>query len=146
MIYILHYLKGPKLWELWSIPHMGNAGFIPSTEGSSNPQHPHRPAVQLTGDSWLGKGRTTRPAWALPHDVQMVLQVCGDAGRCIAGGLCIPSLTSLNPEAVKRQPSIRNRQSCVQILCNPYNTHTRPILGPCWIQFYIFVIIKPNKD
>ena len=23
---------------------------------------------------------------------------------------------------------------------------SRTILGPCWLQFYIFVIIKPNKD
>ena len=29
---ILHDLKDPKLWELWSIPKkMGNAGFCEST-------------------------------------------------------------------------------------------------------------------
>ena len=27
---ILHDLKDPKLWELWYIPYMGNAGFCPS--------------------------------------------------------------------------------------------------------------------
>ena len=32
MIKILHYLKDPKLWELWCIPIiMGNAGLISST-------------------------------------------------------------------------------------------------------------------
>ena len=32
MIYILHYLEGPKLWELWYIfLLMGNAGFLSST-------------------------------------------------------------------------------------------------------------------
>ena len=34
MIYILHYLTGPKPWDLWCIPSvlvMGSAGFIPST-------------------------------------------------------------------------------------------------------------------
>ena len=29
VIYILHYLKSPKLWELWYISH--NAGFVSST-------------------------------------------------------------------------------------------------------------------
>ena len=28
---ILHDPKDPKLWELWYIPYMGNAGFCPST-------------------------------------------------------------------------------------------------------------------
>ena len=28
---ILHDPKDPKLWELWYIPLMGNAGFCPST-------------------------------------------------------------------------------------------------------------------
>ena len=32
MIEILHYLKDPKLWELWYIPYYGcKAGFISST-------------------------------------------------------------------------------------------------------------------
>ena len=32
MIEVLHYLKDPKLWELWFIPYyMGNAEFISST-------------------------------------------------------------------------------------------------------------------
>ena len=31
MIQVLHYVKDPKLRELWSIPYVGaNAGFIPS--------------------------------------------------------------------------------------------------------------------
>ena len=30
MIQILHYLKDPKLWELWIFLIMGNAGFISS--------------------------------------------------------------------------------------------------------------------
>ena len=32
MIEILHYLKDPKLWELWYVPYYGfNAGFTLST-------------------------------------------------------------------------------------------------------------------
>ena len=31
MIEILHYLKDPKLWKLWYILGMGNAGFLSST-------------------------------------------------------------------------------------------------------------------
>ena len=34
MIYILHYLKDPKLWELWHTPYVGNAGIVSSINSS----------------------------------------------------------------------------------------------------------------
>ena len=46
MIYILHDLKDPKLWELWYIPCMGHAGFISSTVGRTEAGETC-PAVQL---------------------------------------------------------------------------------------------------
>ena len=33
MIYILHYLKGPRLWESWYISYNGDAGFTSSIVG-----------------------------------------------------------------------------------------------------------------
>ena len=46
-IYILHYLKDPKLWEVWCVPYygiMGNAGFNhqPSGFRDRTPNHPKR--------------------------------------------------------------------------------------------------------
>ena len=38
MIEVLHYLKDPKLWELWYIPNMGKAGFKSSTVASQTAQ------------------------------------------------------------------------------------------------------------
>ena len=37
MIYILHDLKDPKLWELWYTAIVGNTGFMSSTVVSLDP-------------------------------------------------------------------------------------------------------------